>query len=667
MSYAQRETPILAELCELLVEDVYGELAARVFSVLARHGRQTLSALNKASYLNSRQIKHGLVVLIQQHLVFHSAAVEPEPASYEIDWQQSYALIRYGRCLKQVEERYGAQAANVMSNLITLGHTRVKDLREAYFPTRPRDGDESDDEGINSSKKSAANGSLFVNGHAETNGVAPAKVNGVKRSHPDEEEEEAHPEEEKVIGSVAELDSVIYNLMLQGWIMKVEWNQYLGPTDLHAMAGSEAMGAQPPEGTKAKQLLELGILSRKREIRNEWTTVPKPRTRKRTAADGDISRSNKRQRIGGSDWAPRGDEVIVLDDNLAIRVNPEKVTVALRTDTLVRIVRQLIGSVPAKVYETMLRQIETHTSRCYDEWADPTPVDPSVESNQEIESGELVSAREVAKNIDPNIDLFEGLDPHAIILLTSSYSSSTSSEVDAKGVIDPPINPFTLDLEAKTRIVDRHIQRLADHPFHFATWHSRAGYSQWHIRWQDLIPSLIQHEIETTVSAGNASYQKFGVKLLRALKKKGKLDERSMGIVLMMPANEIRSVVNGLTVRGFVQTQEIPRVERREAKHSLHLIWFDTQRAREKLLQETYKGMVRALQRLQFEREKVKVLLEKAERSDVVGQEERWLGKGELEALRLWKGVERKLLLQVMRMDEVVGVLRDFCGPLVTP
>lgn len=649
------------------------DTSQRVFSVLARHGRQTLGALKRASYLNSRQIRHGLVVLIQQHLIFHSATLEPDNTSYEIDWQSSYALVRYGRALKSVEERLGAKAANVMSNLITLGHTSIRDLREAYFPSPVEDEEDSDGEGLNgTSGKGQPNGSLFVNGDSKKNGVTKGpeapKTNGVKRKRPDEEEEEPHTAEEdgKLINSIAELDSIIYDLMTNGWIMKVEWTQYLGPGDLHSITRHESITmfneGRQPTGTKEKDTVNAGILRRKREIRDEWLNVPKPSTRKRTAADGDINRSTKRMRVGNEkQWAARDDEIVVLSDDLTVRFNPEKVTVALRTDVLTRLVRQLLGYVPSKVYETMLRQIETNAARCYDEWADPLPNDPSIEVNREIDPGFLISAREVAKNIDPTVDLFEGLDPHSIVKLAFS-----DSRVNQKGVIEPPMDPFSLSLDAKARLVDKHIHTLSDHPFHFVTWHSRAGLSQWHMEFEQIAQAMIQHEIETTIAAGNERDKKYGVKLIRALKKKGKLDEREMGKVMMMPAAEMRSVVNGLTYRGFVQTQEIPKVDRREAKHSIHLIWFDTQRAREKLLHETYKGMVRMLQRLAFEKENVRPTLEKAERSDVKGEEEKWLSQMELNELKTWKTVQDKLLLQLFRMDEVVAVLRDFLGPLTS-
>jgi DNA-directed RNA polymerase III subunit RPC3 len=76
--------------------------------------------------------------------------------------------------------------------------------------------------------------------------------------------------------------------------------------------------------------------------------------------------------------------------------------------------------------------------------------------------------------------------------------------------------------------------------------------------------------------------------------------------------------------------------------------------------------MVRILQRIAYEREKIEFTLTKAERSDVVGNEEKWLSTRELDDLRKWKEVQEKLLLQLFREDDLVATLRDFHGPLVS-
>lgn len=661
MSYTQRETPVLAELCTYLVEDVYGELAARVYSVLARHGRQTLAAIAKASYLNGRQIKYGLVILLQQHLVFHSGN-DSQPTYYEIDWQNSYALVRLGKVTKLVEDRFGTKAANVMTNLLRLGHTRIADLKEAYFPTETESDDDSDDgivNGAGTKRKrgggNETNGSAKMNGPVNGDHVRPA-VNG-DHAHTNGEQEHAEEEDNGEIASADELYEIIEQLIQRGWVRTMTETQYLSPGDMHDTLQQETidqdLAGQQPTGIKDKAICLRNTLERKRNMRDKWLEVPK--FSRRRQPDQDYSNPTKRVKVNGTNGYSSTSGA-APEDKLVIRVNPEKVAVAMRTEQLVQLVEQRLGPVTAHIYQTMLRLLETNTARCYEEYPEPLTAADEGGDNQ-VDPKHLVTARDVAKKVSKDLDICEGLDPNAVVQITRKGHVRTAN------ILSQPIDPSTLSVDEKTRIIDKHIQLLSEDPTHFVTWHSRAGYSQWHIEFEEIAKQLIQTEIENTVSARKGS---LGVKLLRALRKKGKLDERAACNTMMMSAADIRGIVNDLTVQGIVQTQEIPKVERREAKHSLHLIWYDRQRAREKLLHDTYKGMVRILQRIQFEREKVQPLLSKAERSDVVGNEEKWLSKGELDALRKWKEVQEKLSLQLFREDELVATLRDFHGPLVS-
>ncbi|KAH7348173.1 DNA directed RNA polymerase-like protein III subunit Rpc82 [Pyrenochaeta sp. MPI-SDFR-AT-0127] len=671
MSYNQRETPILAELCTLLVEDVYGELAARVYSILARHGRQTLAAIARASYLNGRQIKYGLVILLQQHLVFHSGNDAPM-TYYEIDWQNSYALVRFGKVTKLVQDRFGNKAANVMSNLLALGHTRIADLKEAYFPPHPESDDESDDGIVNGTglKRKRTNG---VNGVA--NGLpselddekpAPAgQVNGIHKSaglngatHEAGADDLAHSQEhdDDDIASVDELYDIIQRLIKRGWVRTVTDTQYLSPGDMHDMLQQEAIEQEnagvTPTGTKDKDRVHRATQALKRQMRDEWLAVP-TFSHKRQLEQPGYSASNKRVKINGANnWS--APSVSSPEDNLVIRVNPEKIAVAMRTEQLVQLVEQRLGHTTAQIYQTMLRMLEASTPRCYEEWPEPPLPNGEPLPENGIDARFLVTARDVAKNLSRDLDICEGLDPNSIVHVTKR------GHVRSLNILSQPTDPSKLSTDERTRIVDKHIQLLSEDPFHFVTWHSR---TQWHVEFDEIAKQMIQIEVENTISARKGT---LGVKLIRALRKKGKLDERATCNAMMMSANDIRGIVNDLTVQGFVQTQEIPKVERREAKHSLHLVWYDRQRAREKLLHDTYKGMVRILQRIAFEREKVLPLLSKAERSDVIGNEEKWLSKGELDALRKWKEVQERLLLQLFREDDLVATLRDFHGPLVS-
>lgn len=663
----------------------------RVFSVLARHGRQTLAALVRASYLNGRQIKYGLVILLQQHLIFHSGS-DASVTYYEIDWQNSYALVRFGKVTKLVQDRFGKKAANVVSNLLTLGHTRMADLKDAYFPPDTDSDDDSDDGVVNGagSKRKRANGThvngiatklngvvngvpselddakpgsaSVANGEPTVNGVPkPSKAKGtpqdpaVAENTPQESLEEGQDE----IASAEELYDIIQLLIERGWIRIMDDTQFLSPGDMHDMLQQEAFdevsGGSAPTGKKDKDAVHRTLLRKKRQMRDRWLSAPKF-SRKRQADEPLQNGSTKRQKLNNEQprWAPG---VPLPEDDFVIRVNPSKIPVGLRTEQLVQLVEQRLGSVTAHIYQTMLRMLEKHIPHCYEPWPEPPPDDGSTPADSGIDALSLITAREVAKMLPRDFDICEGVDPNAIIGITRR------GHVHRSNILSQPVDPSKLEMDQKTELVDKHIRLLAEDPLHFATWHSRAGFSQWHVEFEEIAKQLIQTEVENTVSARKGT---LGVKLIRALRKKGKLDERATCNAMMMSANDIRGIVNDLTVSGFVQTQEIPKVERREAKHSLHLLWYDRQRAREKLLHDTYKGMVRILQRIAFEREKVQPLLSKAERSDVVGNEEKWLSKGELDALKKWKEVQEKLLLQLFREDDLVATLRDFHGPLVS-
>jgi DNA-directed RNA polymerase III subunit RPC3 len=630
--------------------------------------------------LNGRQIKYGLVILLQQHLIFHSGSDAPL-TYYEIDWQNSYAIVRFGKVVKLVEDRFGKKAANVMSNLLALGHTRIADLKEAYFPPETESDDDSDNGTANGagSKRKRTNGN-HVNGTVRTNGVANGmpselddakpdltnghgKTNGVHKAdkaskvdsvtHNGAPEEPGQEQDDSDITSVDELYELIQLLIERGWVRTVTETQYLSPGDMHDMLYQESIEQDnagiTPTGTKDKDVVNRGTLERKRAMRDEWLTVPK------FAKGGQPNGANKRMKTNGAN----GYATPSSDEDLVIRVNPEKIAVAMRSEQLVHLVEQRLGSVTARVYQTMLRMLESKTPRCWEEWADP-PLPSGEPGDASIDPRFLVTARDVATKLSRergDLDIFEGIDPNAAVQITRK------GHVNRTNIWTQPTDPAKLNMEERTKVVDKHIQMLAEDPFHFVTWHSRAGFSQWHIEFDEIARQMIQTEIENTISARKGS---LGVKLVRALRKKGRLDERAMCNVMMMSAADVRGIVNDLTIQGFVQTQEIPKVDRREAKHSLHLVWYDRQRAREKLLHDTYKGMVRILQRIRYEREKIEFTLTKAERSDVVGNEEKWLSTRELDDLRKWKEVQEKLLLQLMREDDLVAALRDFHGPLVS-
>lgn len=70
--------------------------------------------------------------------------------------------------------------------------------------------------------------------------------------------------------------------------------------------------------------------------------------------------------------------------------------------------------------------------------------------------------------------------------------------------------------------------------------------------------------------------------------------------------------------------------------------------------------MSRNIQRTMAEKEKRKPLIEKSERTDVKANYEEYMNKNEKQELDIWRSREERLLVQLMRLDRIVMILRDY-------
>lgn len=67
--------------------------------------------------------------MIQHHLVYHFTSLEDGNTYYEANPQAAYYLVRSGKYLKLIEDRFGEYAARIMEALLFLGHASVKQLQ----------------------------------------------------------------------------------------------------------------------------------------------------------------------------------------------------------------------------------------------------------------------------------------------------------------------------------------------------------------------------------------------------------------------------------------------------------------------------------------------------------------------------------------------------------
>ena len=172
---------------------------------------------------------------------------------------------------------------------------------------------------------------------------------------------------------------------------------------------------------------------------------------------------------------------------------------------------------------------------------------------------------------------------------------------------------------------------------------------------------LSRHLLTTTIfQIINSRFGPLATRLVRILHQKGKLDEKTLTSLGLINQKSMRALLAALNRAGFVEIQEIPKDNNRQPGRMIFLWFFDEERCKKRLLDETYKAMTRVLQRIDVEKEKVRYTVEKSERTDVQGHEEELLGKKEKEVLRVWRKKEERLLGELSRLDDLVAVLRDF-------
>ncbi|OCK84600.1 hypothetical protein K432DRAFT_112426 [Lepidopterella palustris CBS 459.81] len=644
----------LSELCTLLIDDLYGELSSQVFSTLARVGRQPLSGLLRYSNLSARHFKHGLVVLIQQHLALHYTSDTDGLTYFEANWEHAYNLVRYGKIEEMVQDRYGEQAAGIISNLLLLGHTKVSDLTEAYGVANNKSNLETGTNRVNGDGLSRGTGVIdvddFSNGDELRNGAGSSSATKKPENH---------------FRSRGQLHTLLYKLLSVGWIVPVRASHFWPQADLHNEAAafviSSSFENKIPKGPRKVKEYAQKLNKQKRKDRDDALELPHNSavigTKRPTMSTAFQPR--KRIRLNGvngtnghSDLGDTQDDDVSLDGEIVVRVNHEKISVAIRTEQLTLLASRYLGQTTSLVYRTLLRLLEERIPRCFENF----PV--------ENEDGELiedppviVTSQEVAKVIDTNIDLADGLQQD---ITTNGINGDAHDEFeDLDGA---HLNGHASDnLGTRTRMVDQHLRLLCEDPRKFAHWMGSRGTSEWKVEFASLAETLIQNEIEKTVTA---RHDRMGARLIRVLHSKGKLDEKQVSTFSMTPPKTIRSILTSMQESGYVETQEVPKDASRQPSRTMYFWFYDQERCRQLLLTDTYKAMARILQRIKVERETVQAVIDKAERTDVIGHEDEYLSKTERDVLRQWSQTEEKLLLQLSRQDDLVTILKDFIGPL---
>lgn len=385
--------------------------------------------------------------------------------------------------------------------------------------------------------------------------------------------------------------------------------------------------------------------------------------------------------------------------DVVLRVNYEKCTVELRNQQLVHAVNEVYGDTTAAVYATLLQQLSKKISRCR--------LDPKIDGNDADDGfGDLdvkISTNEVFDKLDAELDLATGLGKvkakqmdrkHANrvrdqkpgtkpIYEEAEVAGDASSDEDddmkeanghdfddggenhrhkptSNGVNGNKGNKVKFDADDAPQKLSRrehfrqHLLVLCegDNPFL-----RHCAMEAWTVDFQPLICSLQVTELDTVIQR---SVGRTGLRLVRILRRVGKMDEKTLPNIALMPKMDVQAIMLKLQMFGFADIQEVPRDNQRTVNRTLFLYWTDTNRCIDRLLDNTYKTMLRCMQRLDVQRHLEADVLDLVKRDDVRGREKEMIQERHYNRFIRVMEVQEKLLSHIMRLDNMVGTLRDF-------
>ncbi len=338
---------------------------------------------------------------------------------------------------------------------------------------------------------------------------------------------------------------------------------------------------------------------------------------------------------------------------MVVCVNYEKWLVLLRNQQIAALSARHISHTTAKILATCLQTVEDRVFRCSDELEE---VDGDDSNETSLPSA---TTSEIVPRLSPSIDLSSGLgDP--IAGPHTNGGDSTALDEDPHQLSNGTVlnGGGAEGKSERIKAVNKFLHLLARDPREFVHWAGSRGGGEWTINFKSITKWLTQYELENLITARFGSY---AARLVRILHAKGKLDEKRLGDFALLRPRDMRATLTLLQENGVVDIQSVPRDNNRQTIKTIFLWFFDPERYRRQLLHDTYKAITRLLQRNKAERTKVQAVIDKAERTDVIGKEDLYLTAAERAALAEWRTKEEKLLTQMWRLDDLVCLFRDFC------
>lgn len=595
-THTSMPTKPLADLCRVILRDVYGELAETVVSTVFDHGRLTAKDISQFSGIPIAAVKRAIVALMQNRFLVYWMDESSKVVYYYDNWTQIYAVLWTGPVLTLVNDTFDdPTAAEVVKNMLVYGHMQVSD---------------------------------YVGATGEV-------------------------DSEKVLQLITQLvqKRILRPLLDEEFQSKDDlYNSFFKQYKDQLRKSSQSEAAKTTNATESTE----------KSMRNTFDVRDSPDfgmlKDSNSQASSVMSRKKNNLSLGKVETKKIDKDAIVAvnyEKYLVISRNRFLASVVERRigKATAHVYRKLLQR-----YESKVERCSQVLERVSESNVGVGEVYMGLDQSVDIKSAIVTPpSRNKRKNMAPNgSSKRQKIDGSYI-----NMDEEDDDDFDLDAALDNDDNDFdSLEVNGRGDLtqadVRKHLELLADNPMKFLT---KINSTEWFVPFEDAMKHarrLTYDEIVTN-KCGNIP-----ARLLRIIRDKGRVDEKFLSKVALLQSNDLRGHLAKLQDFGAIDLQEIPRGNDRAPARTYYLWYHDPQRAYLHLLHDTYCTQERLYSRMLFEKKEQSILLSKLEREDVKGNEEAFLSTQEKKELRVLRQKEEKLLAQIWRLDEIVKVFRDY-------
>ncbi|KAJ7090224.1 hypothetical protein B0H15DRAFT_837649 [Mycena belliarum] len=326
-----------------------------------------------------------------------------------------------------------------------------------------------------------------------------------------------------------------------------------------------------------------------------------------------LKRKAKEQKGPRSAKRKAAEEEDIVDPTVYFRVNCDKFNIHVRNTLIVKAVKERFNDGAALVLDTTLKVTESKQKNVLDVRTEP------------------VSVSNIAVSLSDQEELASGL------ILKTKNPSNAACIKDYLGMLSCADNPTAAGRAAA-----------------FLSF----GASKVQVEFETVCKRLRRRVLESVTRERHGPE---GVRILRLLLDTGKMDEKQISKVVMIPGKDVRPLLALMSAESLISTQEVPKSADRNPSRMFYLWHVDLQKAYSVILGNLYKTLYNIGGRRQAEQEEpmLKAVLEKRERSDVSQDEAGLMSRLELDMIKEWEAKQEKLTVLEMRVEESVFILRD--------